>query len=108
VTTNAIAWVCYNGNGSAIRSSYNISSVTKNGTGDYTLNFATALSDANYATIANGTVDVASGAYQYFTGITGSSGTPLTKTTTAVRMESLSFTGAAVDSQQYSVVIFGN
>jgi hypothetical protein len=33
-----------------IRSSYNVSSVTKNGTGNYTVNFTTAMADANYAT----------------------------------------------------------
>jgi hypothetical protein len=49
-TTNALAWVNFNGTGTvAIRSSYNVSSITDNGTGDYTVNFATALSDANYA-----------------------------------------------------------
>ncbi len=50
VTTNALAWVNFNGTGTvAIRSSYNVSSITDNGTGIYTVNFATALSDANYA-----------------------------------------------------------
>lgn len=50
VATNALAWVNFNGTGTvAIRSSYNVSSITDNGTGDYTVNFATALSDANYA-----------------------------------------------------------
>jgi len=50
VTTNALAWVNFNGTGTvAIRSSYNVSSITDNGTGDYTVNFATALSDANYS-----------------------------------------------------------
>lgn len=50
VTTNALAWVNFNGTGTvAIRSSYNVSSITDNGTGDYTVNFAAALSDANYA-----------------------------------------------------------
>lgn len=57
VTTNALAWVNFNGTGTvAIRSSYNVSSITDNGTGDYTVNFATALSDANYA--LNGTVNI--------------------------------------------------
>jgi hypothetical protein len=48
----AKAWVNFNGttaSPSTIRSSYNVSSVTKNGTGDYTVNFATALADANYS-----------------------------------------------------------
>jgi hypothetical protein len=50
VATNALAWVNFNGTGTvAIRSSYNVSSITDNGTGDYTVNFANALSDANYA-----------------------------------------------------------
>ncbi len=45
------AWVNFNGTTSpgTIRSSYNVSSVTKNGTGEYTVNFATPMSDANYA-----------------------------------------------------------
>ena len=46
----AKAWVNFNGTGTvAIRASFNVSSVTDNGDGDYTVNFATSLSDANYA-----------------------------------------------------------
>ena len=54
VATNALAWVNFGYISSAItiRSSYNVSSVTRNGTGDYTINFANATSDANYAVIA--------------------------------------------------------
>jgi hypothetical protein len=53
-TTNALAWVNFNGTGTvAIRSSYNVSSITDNGTGDYTVNFATALSDANYSVVGS-------------------------------------------------------
>jgi hypothetical protein len=44
------AWISFNGTGTpAIRGSGNISSITDNGTGDYTLNFSTAMPDANYA-----------------------------------------------------------
>jgi len=47
----ARAWVNFNGTGTvAIRASFNVSSITDNGTGDYTVNFTTALSDANYCT----------------------------------------------------------
>ena len=43
------AWVNFNGTGTvAIRASGNVSSITDNGTGDYTVNFATALPDVNY------------------------------------------------------------
>lgn len=44
------AWVNFNGTGTvAIRGSGNVSSVTDHGTGDYTVNFTTAMPDANYA-----------------------------------------------------------
>ena len=44
------AWVNFNGTSTvAIRASYNVSSITDNGTGDYTVNFTTAMPDANYA-----------------------------------------------------------
>jgi len=44
------AWVNFNGTGTiAIRASGNVSSLTDNGIGDYTVNFTTAMSDINYA-----------------------------------------------------------
>jgi len=44
------AWVNFNGTGTvAIRASGNVSSITDNGTGDYTVNFTTAMADANYS-----------------------------------------------------------
>ena len=46
------AWVNYNGQSSAaIRGSGNISSITINATSDWTLNFTTAMPDANYAAV---------------------------------------------------------
>lgn len=45
------AWVNFNGTGTvAIRASGNVSSITDNGVGDYTVNFTTAMPDANYGT----------------------------------------------------------
>jgi hypothetical protein len=43
------AWVNYNGTGASIRGSGNVSSVTNNGTGDNTINFSTAMPDANFS-----------------------------------------------------------
>jgi len=44
------AWVNFDGTGTvSIRESGNVSSITDNGTGDYTVNFATAMPDTNYA-----------------------------------------------------------
>jgi hypothetical protein len=46
----ARAWVNFNGTGTvAIRASGNVSSITDNATGTYTINFTTAMSDANYS-----------------------------------------------------------
>lgn len=47
----ARAWVNFNGTGTvAIRADGNVSSITDNGTGNYTTNFSTSFVDANYAT----------------------------------------------------------
>jgi hypothetical protein len=46
---SAKAWVSWVGTSGTINASYNVSSVTRSGTGVYTLNFTNALSDANYA-----------------------------------------------------------
>ena len=50
------AWVNFNGTGTvAIRASFNVSSITDNGTGNYTVNFTTAMPDTNYSIV--GTVE---------------------------------------------------
>jgi len=52
---SARAWVNFNGTGTvAIRASGNVSSITDNTTGDYTINFTTAMADANYSVVAYG------------------------------------------------------
>lgn len=51
----AKAWVNFNGTGTvAIRASFNVSSITDNGTGDYTVNFTSAMPDNAYAWVVNG------------------------------------------------------
>jgi hypothetical protein len=49
------AWVNFNGTGTpAIRASGNVTSITDNGTGNYTINFTNALPNANYAVAGSG------------------------------------------------------
>jgi hypothetical protein len=56
----AKAWVNFDGTNAfspnpsttAIRASFNVSSITDSGTGDYTVNFTTAMTDANYSFLA--------------------------------------------------------
>jgi len=48
------AWVNFNGTGTvAIRASGNVSSITDNGTGDYGINFTTAMPDASYSCVTS-------------------------------------------------------
>lgn len=103
ITTNALAWVNFNGTGTvAIRSSYNVSSITDNGTGDYTVNFTTALSDANYACIATpGNLAGSTSSTQLTIKQTG------TKTTSACQIM-VQQGAAGADLDQNAVAIFGN
>lgn len=84
------AWVNFNGTGTvAIRASGNVSSITDNGTGDYTVNFTNAMTDANYA-VATAQPAATTGNDGSIAGFgiltTGSMGTAATtKTTTAIR-----------------------
>jgi hypothetical protein len=106
VSGACVAWVNFYGvTTTSIYASYNVSSITRNGAGDYTVNFTNALTDANYAVALMGTVDVTNSGYQYFTAIRASNGVPQTKTASAVRIASYSASTASVDSQNESVII---
>ena len=60
------AWVNFNGQGTvAIRASGNVASITDLGTGQYQVNFNTAMPDANYVTVCgNGQDDAANGGFR--------------------------------------------
>jgi hypothetical protein len=63
------AWVNFNGAGTvAIRASGNVSSITDNGVGDYTVNFTTAMSDVNYSAVTGGTTTDETSANNPYTG----------------------------------------
>ena len=50
----ARTWVNFNGTGTvAVRGDGNLSSITDNGTGDYTLNLTTAMSNSNYSAVGS-------------------------------------------------------
>lgn len=58
---DCVAWVNFNGTGTvAIRAAGNVSSITDNGVGDYTINFTTPFQDASYsiAGACTATVDI--------------------------------------------------
>jgi len=92
------AWVNFNGTGTvAIRASFNVSSITDNGAGDYTVNFTNALPDVNYAgnvTAGANAVKLTIGAYQG------------TQTTSAFRVGVTNFAGSNEDQSSMFVSIF--
>jgi hypothetical protein len=97
------AWVNFNGTGAvAIRGSGNVSSITDNGTGDYTVNFTTAMPDANYTLVCSASND------GYNTGTCHATPTS-TFTTTAVQIFADGISGAAnarIDATRNFVAIF--
>lgn len=97
---SARAWVNFNGTGTvAIRASGNVSSITDNGTGDYTVNFTTAMQDADYAIMGS---TIGSGAGLEFLDARGVSNT----TTTARFGVAKSSTSSLVDDTNITLAVF--
>ena len=92
------AWVNFNGSGTAsIRASGNVSSVTRNATGDYTVNFTNAMPDANFATTGL-SLD------SNWAWLNSYNGTAQTTTSTRVVNHTTS-SGSLQDSAQVAVVV---
>jgi hypothetical protein len=93
------AWVNFNGTGTvAIRASGNVSSITDNGTGSYTLNFTTAMPDANYVCNVNASTEVDVGNLNPPAGVN--------RTASSVRIDVETSGGAQFDSPLTDVAIF--
>jgi hypothetical protein len=101
VATNALAWVQFAGASGTIASSYNVSSVTRTGTGQFTVNFSSALTDNKYTV----TGSCAGGNNTGGTMVCNYQGVP---TTSLCYVSTYSFTPALVDYAYSSVQIFGN
>lgn len=100
----ARAWVSFNGTGTvAIRGSGNVSSISDNGTGAYTVNFTTDMEDANYAIVAT-SGDGASSNYRV---VQVSDAAAPTVSSVALRtLTQNSGNPAALDHSRVSVAIF--
>jgi hypothetical protein len=105
------AWVNFNGTGTvAIRASGNVTSITDNGAGDYTINFTTALADANYSVVGTCLGGSTSGSnYVIFGG--KNANTSNTQTTSAVQIttgfvSSTGGNGGLIDHQAINAAIF--
>ena len=107
VNGTAKAWVNFNGTGTvAIRRAFNVSSITDNGTGAYTVNFTTAMPDTNYAITCYNRSDGTATNYSYVL----TSNSTDTKTTSALgvstRYTSSGGGSGVYDSSETGVAIF--
>jgi hypothetical protein len=92
--------------GTGIRSSFNVSSVTKNGTGDYTVNFATPMADANYC-VSGVTNQVSAGNRSLGWDIYNTDTSSLTVNGVRINVGSMS-SGGASDVSLITIIIHGN
>jgi len=92
------AWVNFDGTGTvAIRSSGNVSSISDNGTGNYTVNFTTAMPDANYSLVFGFQRPSATGYMDYLSG---------SKAAGSAVVRFLNSSGVAEDAADVSVSVF--
>jgi hypothetical protein len=99
------AWVNFNGSGVvAIRASYNVSSITDNGTGDYTVNFTTNVADVNYS-VSCGQTDSNNG--RGF-GVYDARGTFTNQLVSSVRVRNAAVSTDTLDIVNASVTIHSN
>ena len=96
VATTALSAVSITFAVNSIRASYNVSSIADNGVGDYTVNFTTAMVDANYCAVFGG----ARASSEYILGAT------YALTTTSVKFNSVNTTVAQLDVPNAFVAIF--
>jgi hypothetical protein len=107
MTGIAKAWVNFDGTGTvAIRDSFNVSSITDNGTGYYTVNFTTAMPNANFATLLS-TSSIGLGTYGAFSNITGTTTATVLPTTTTTTVFT-GYTNNQYDQAHVSVAVFSS
>jgi hypothetical protein len=97
------AWVNFNGTGTvAIRASGNVTSITDNGTGDYTINFTNAMPNANYGVnwTASDTLGTSASVY------TGEKITSMAASNVRVTYANSGGAGGAVDPTWANIAIF--
>jgi len=110
VTTNALAWVNFNGIATvSIRASYNVSSITRISTGYYTISFSTATTDANYSVSGNYSASYGTrfnGGVTLFTNPTGV--VEVAPTTSSFNIITTDIAGNAIDPKYVTLTILGN
>ena len=101
----AKAWVNFNGTGTvAIRSSYNVSSITDDATGKYDVNFSTAMSDNDYSVVSDGRYDTGDSAGSSICSVRREALTTSKFGVRGANVEAATFS----DFEMVSAIVFGN
>jgi hypothetical protein len=112
MTGIAKAWLNYNGSTQTVRASYNVSSVTRNSAGLYTINFTTAMPNADYAPVFGGSAafGISVGGNAWFIGVYTASagGAPAVKSTTQLQFGTANGGTAQIDVPDAYVAILGS
>lgn len=105
----AKAWVSFKGDGTAaIRDSFNVTSITDNGAGDYSINFTNSLSDTNYCVVTGGyNANNGDGGWNSV-GSSTTNAYPAGVATGSVRLNTYNSGGSPQDQQAVYVAVFGN
>ena len=100
IGTLARSWVNFNGSASTIRNSFNVSSLVRNSTANYTVNFTTNLPSANYATGSTCSQDLSTSGLMTFVKM-------IEQTASYVNIVAYGYNGSSADNSTYvSIVCF--
>jgi len=104
----AKAWVQLSGSSSpTINGAFNISSITRNGTGDYTFNFTTAMPNTNYSVVA--ATGISSASTNFLTAVVfGKTASPyyIAPTTSAFSVMFVTSSGSQLEPYYGNISVF--
>ncbi len=92
-------WVNFNGSSFGVNDSFNVSSVTDGGTGQYTINIDTDMANANYAVVLGGPTDGGNGNLGPFAN---------TRTTSTIQCLNYNQGGSFSDITSFNAAVFGD
>jgi alpha-L-arabinofuranosidase len=96
MTGIAKAWINFDGSAATIRGSFNVASITKNSTGNYTINFTTAMPNTNYCVVGQNETATSTGVKA------------ATYTTSSVTVTTALYQATVYDTTYNNVAIFSS
>jgi len=96
MTGIAKAWVNFDGSAATIRGSFNVASITKNSTGNYTINFTTAMPNTNYCVVGQNEIATSTGVKA------------ATYTTSSVTVTTALYQASVYDTTYNNVAVFSS